>query len=154
MGKDSDSDSRPARSLHELRSAAKRLRKEWQAARFAATGVHQAIDMADLLMTELCLDAFLLHARNLRDFFSVRGRPDAVLARDFLSRPIRVSLPLLRSPAMRCDLNRRIARPAFVTTRRESSWNVSAISEELDAAMEQFAIQLRMERPEVAREVF
>jgi hypothetical protein len=93
----------------------------------------------------MALEAFLIHARNIRDFFATpkRPKPDDVLAADFLGRPIRVRLTRLRSPAMRRRLNKQVAHLSYARSRLSKSWPVGQLMSEINAAMQQFERRLR-----------
>ncbi len=145
---------RPVRGRNSLRSAATHLRYEWDMARAAWRELVQASASRKPVLTNIFLEDFLLHARNLRDFFAPHGKRDDVLAADFFGKPMRLALPLLRSAAVRNRLNKRIAHLTFARSRFRASWNVRTLSIELDQAMTRFAARLRAERPKIAKGIF
>ena len=145
---------RSRRGPKALRSAAKNLRYEWDTAGDALRGLVQATASTNIPMINVFLEDYLLHARNLRDFFAPGGKADDVITADFFGRPMRVSLPHLRSAAVRNRLNKRIAHLTFSRPRFRSSWNVRPLSIELNQAMIRFVTRLKSERPELAKGVF
>ena len=148
------SKTRPIRGLNALRSAAGDLSYEWDMARASANALAQATKAQNTPLINIFLEDFLLHARNLRDFFAPRGKSDDVLTRDFFGRQMRVAMPLLRSSAIRHRLNKRVAHLTFSRTRFRASWNARKLLSEIDQAMILFAARLRAEHPRIAKGVF
>jgi len=105
-------------------------------------------------MMDVCLENFLLHARNLRNFFAAAGKHDDVLAADFLGRPMRVRLPLLRSQGIRKRLNKSLAHLSYSRSRFRARWPGDRLYTEINQAMNRFAARLRVKRPEVAKGIF
>ena len=142
---------RPNRGAAALRSAVKDLAYEWQTARDAVRALVSARQAGNTALSNMFIEDFLLHARNLRDFFAPRGKPDDVLAKDFLGRHPRIALPHLRSAAVRNRLNRRIAHLSYSRPRFRVGWNIPRLLAEIEAAMEAFALRLESKRPRLAR---
>ena len=95
----------------------------------------------------LVLEALLLHARILRDFFATSGNPDDILARDFVRQMPRVAMPYLRSRKSRNRLNRLLAHASYSRRRLSKDWDVRTIVQELSGAMRTFLSHLRGEYP-------
>jgi hypothetical protein len=93
-------------------------------------------------MVNVTLETFLLHARNLRDFFATSGKSDDVLASDFLGRPLRVRMPLVRSARLRRRLNKRISHLSYSRSRLGRAWDVRSLLAEIDDAMGVFLSRL------------
>ncbi len=145
---------RPKRGVAILTSVARDLRYEWDMARTSALLLHRAAEDRNQLLVNVFLEDFLLHARNLRDFFAPSARPDDVLACDFLGSTPRLALPHLRSTEIRNRLNRRISHLSFTRPRFRAGWNVPRLLREIDAAMIFFVARLRMAHPTIAAPVF
>lgn len=95
----------------------------------------------------LVLEALLIHARNLRDFFAKSGNNDDILARDFVSQMPRIAMPYLRSRTRRKRLNRGLAHASYSRPRLGGEWNVQIIGRELEVAMRRFLERLKEESP-------
>jgi hypothetical protein len=119
-------------------------------ARTAATRIRDAQQVGDEIGESMALESFLVHARNLRDFFARNGRDNDVLARDFLGRLASVRLPFLRRTATRHRLDRRIAHISYSRSKLKRDWPVTTILNELDAAMAKFERELRAASPRLA----
>lgn len=141
---------RPRRGQRALQSAAKDLQYEWRMARVATNATIEGTLKQDAAMVNMALESFLIHARNIRDFFASRGNPDDVLARDFLGRPTRVRLSLLRSPKIRRRLNKRIAHISYSRARLGRGWNWSILLSEINDAMGKFEQRLRARSKKLA----
>ena len=141
---------RPRRGRRILESAARDLGYEWRMARSAVGVLAVAYREDDQFAINLSLECFLLHARNLRDFFAPTGKPDDVLASDFLGRPPRVKMSMLRSRAVRNRLNKRIAHLSYSRFRFRGGWNVPTLMTEIDNAMHQFIERLETIDSELA----
>jgi hypothetical protein len=133
-----------------LRSAAGDLNYEWKMAKATATTLAQAQHLGNQWIQNMALESFLVHARNVRDFFATAGSNDDVLAADFLSVPPTVRMPFLRSAAIRRRLNRRIAHLSFSRSRLKREWNVRRLLNEIDSAMSTFVDRLRKASPKLA----
>ena len=70
-----------------------------------------------------------------------------VIGADFVGRPVRVRMPLLRSPKVRDRLNRRIAHLSYSRSRLGRNWNVPVILAEIEVAMEAFLDRLARVQP-------
>ena len=141
---------RPSRGTAWLKSAADDVGYEWWMARESAVRLGVAIEAGDQVNVNMALECFLLHARNIRDFFGAHGKPDDVLSRDFLGRPMRVRMSLLRSRGLRDRLNRRVAHLSFSRSRLKRDFPVGDLLIEIDAAMTQFEQRLRAQDPMLA----
>ena len=141
---------RPLRGRAALKSAAADLSYEWGMARASAFRLGVAIKHGDQVGTNMALECFLLHARNIRDFFAADGHPNDVLSRDFFGRPIRVALPLLRSSRMRNRLNRRVAHLSYSRSYLGRSFPVDKLLAEIETAMTRFEKRLRSRDPDLA----
>lgn len=130
------------RGRRALKSAAQDLGYEWNMARIAVRLLSLAQRARSQVMVNLTMETFLLHARNLRDFFATSGQPEDVLASDFLGRPLRVRMPLLRSAKIRRRLNKRIAHVSYSRSRLGRQWDVRTLATEIDEAMEAFVTRL------------
>ena len=103
----------------------------------------------------LALEGALLHARNLRDFFTGTNRndDDDIAARDFLGIQPRWRLTKLRSLAVRTRLNKKLAHPTYSRSRYTGSWPVSLFRDEINGAWELFLARLDSNRPDL-RQLF
>jgi len=145
---------RRPRGLRALSAAASDLRYEWDMTKVAAVLLSSATEADNPLLVNVALECLLLHARNIRDFFAPRGQSDDVLAADFLGRPLRVAMPLLRSHSLRTRLNRRIAHLSYSRARLKRGWQVRTLTAEIDRAMTTFVRRLRASQPRVAKSTF
>ena len=93
----------------------------------------------------LALEAFLVHARNLLEFFATSGYPDSILAKDFVSQMPRIAMPYLRSNRKR--LHRRLAHPSYSRPRLGRGWELDRLVWEVGTAMGAFLERLEEERP-------
>ena len=96
---------------------------------------------------DLVLEALLIHARNLRDFFAKSGNNNDILARDFVSQMPRFAMPYLRSKSRRNGLNRSLAHASYSRPRLSGEWNIQIIGQELEVAMRRFLERLKEESP-------
>lgn len=97
------------------------------------------------------LEAFLIHVRNLRDFFVGTDNWDDILAIDFVSPRPRFRFPTLRS--LRHRLDKRLAHPSYKRARGKDQWPVGALLTELTDAWTLFLRRLATANPR-ARAVF
>ena len=141
---------RPLRGRAALKSAAAALGYEWGMARASALRLGVAMKHDDQVAVNMALECFLLHARNIRDFFAADGRPNDVLSRDFFGRPIRVALPLLRSSRMQNRLNRRVAHLSYSRSYLGRFFPVDKLLAEIETAMTRFEKRLRSRDPDLA----
>jgi hypothetical protein len=142
--------SRPKRGKKALKAAAKDLGYEWLMVRSSVQASLAAAARRDGVAKNIALERFLLHARNIRDFFRANGRRDDVLARDFLGTPIRVRMPVLRSRTIGTRLNRRVAHLSHSRARLGRRWPVSKLLAEIENAMTRFEQRLREVDPKLA----
>ncbi len=141
---------RPLRGRAALKSVATDLGYEWGMARASAFRLRIAMQQGDQVGKNMALECFLLHARNIRAFFDGEGRENDVLSRDFLDRPIRVALPLLRSSRMQDRLNRRVAHLSYSRSYLGKSFPVNQLLAEIETAMIRFEKRLRSRDPDLA----
>lgn len=118
--------------------------------RATARALALAEQSGDLLLKNMALESFLVHARNIRDFFGTAGKDDDVLVADFMRSPPGVKMPLLRSKAIRVRLNRRIAHLSFSRSRLKNEWAVGRLLKEIDTTMSCFVEHLRKVSPMLA----
>jgi hypothetical protein len=116
-----------------------------------AAALDDARSVGDTWASNLALECFLLHARVIRDFFRTHGSADDVLARDFLNRPPRFRLSLLRSSTIRRRLNRGVAHLSYSRSRLGRNWQVRTLLNEINQAMDAFVVRLTTEQPRIAR---
>jgi hypothetical protein len=133
---------RRKRGRQALASAADDLNYEWKMARVSARALERAYTANDLWAKNIALEAFLVHARVIRDFFASSASDNDVLAIDFLGSRPKVRLSLLRSPAIRTRLNRRIAHLSFSRSRLKRAWDVRTLLNEINDAMTTFVALL------------
>jgi len=126
-----------------LRTAAGTISYEYQmfCSAFAATSAMSRVQRTP--QTEairvLTLEAALLHARVLRDFFIGSGSdPDDILVTDFVPRRPRFALPVLRSRQIRSRLNKLLAHPSYSRARLGKQWPIVAIHAEITTAWQLF----------------
>jgi len=142
---------RPLCGDRALISAADDLAYEWDMARKAAALLARAHAADNQDLVNLFLEAFLLHARNIRDFLAWSNNPNDVIASDFVGRPVRVRMPLLRSRKVRARLNKRIAHLSYSRSRLGRHWNVGVLVAEIDTAMDAFLRRLAQVRPKLVK---
>ena len=141
---------RRKRGLQALASAADDLNYEWKMARVSARRLDRAQAAHDVWATNIALEAFLVHARVIRDFYASSASDNDVLAIDFLGSRPRVRLPLLRSGVIRTRLNRRIAHLSFSRSRLKRAWNVQTLLNEINGAMTTFVALLAKRNAKLA----
>ncbi len=141
---------RRKRGPQALASAADDLNYEWKMARVSAHAVARAYAANNVWARNIALEAFLVHARVIRDFYASSASDNDVLAIDFLGSRPRVRLPLLRSPAIRTRLNRRIAHLSFSRSRLKRAWDVRTLLNEINAAMHTFVALLTKRNAKLA----
>jgi hypothetical protein len=94
----------------------------------------------------MCLEAFLLHARNLRECFrNDSHQPDDILLSDYVTRMPRIAMPYLRRNRRR--LNRRLAHASYSRQRLTPRWDTKVILSEILAALKAFLIRLDKDSP-------
>lgn len=124
-----------------LRSAAEALHYEWGMIHVSRGQIVLAKKAHDQALENTALESFLIHARNISDFFQVGGREDDVLARDFLGLTPRVKLPYIRKHKKR--LNRRLAHLSYSRPRLKREWPTGLMLREIDRAMNLFQDRLK-----------
>lgn len=135
---------RPSRGDAALRSAARTIEYEFRMFLVGVAALSRAPSPEE---RNLVLEALLIHARNLRDFFAASGKKDDILAVDFVSQLPRVALPYLRSPTSRRRLNRLVAHASYSRPRLGKNWDVNRILRELEKAMRSFLERFHSESP-------
>ena len=98
---------------------------------------------ADEDQRRLVLEAFLLHARNLRDFFHGTNFRDDILAIDFLKHPPAFNIHWLRQTRARLD--KLLAHPSYKRPFMKKQWPVAGIYSELHRAWQRFLSGLTKE---------
>ena len=133
---------RKKRGTMALRSAAEALQYEWWMTHVTMGQMAHAKKAGDQALVNSALESFLIHVRNISDFFRVRRREeDDVLARDYLGRTPRVKLPYIRKNKKR--LHRRIAHLSYSRSRLGRGWQTERMQKETDGAMKVFQDNLR-----------
>ena len=142
---------RSIRSIDDLRAAACTMTYEHRmfiaSARVLMNRPPRATDQMSVLIGNMALESSLIHARNLRDFFSPNGRKDDILARDFVSPLPRIALPYLRNKSTDRRLNRLLAHPSYSRTKLVGKWDISTLCREVEAAWQSFLRRLEDQEP-------
>jgi len=110
-------------------------------AAFAEVGNNQ------LHIHNMAVEVWLLHARNLRDFFRTQGHGDDICARDYVKSMPRISMPTVFSSAFHNRVNKKISHPSYKRPRLRAKWDRGKITRELVRAMDAFMIQLDADYP-------
>ncbi len=142
---------RPFRGQRALMSAFEGLAYEWDMARKAAVLLAREHAVGNQDLVNLLLEAFLLHARNIRDFLAWSNNPNDVVASDFVRHPVRVRMPLLRSRKVRERLNRLVAHLSYSRSRLGREWDVPVLIAEIDSAMGAFLRRLEQVQPALVK---
>jgi hypothetical protein len=95
----------------------------------------------------LALEAALLHARILRNFFLASGGADDILITDFLARKPRLKLTVLRSQRIRTRLNKLLAHPSYKRPGLAKQWPISQIRAEITTSWHTFLQLLNAQSP-------
>ncbi|MEQ1857545.1 MAG: hypothetical protein ABL963_13885 [Longimicrobiales bacterium] len=129
--------------LTALKSAAATIEYELSmlSAAFAETG------NSKVHLHNMAVETFLLHARNLRDFFRSTGHGDDIRARDFVKTMPKISMPTVFSPAFNTRVNKKLAHPSYKRARLKAKWHQGKITRELVRAMDRFLSQLDADYP-------
>ena len=143
---------RKQRGIHALRSAAQALHYEWNTAHTSLVLMSLAKRNSDQVLMNASLESFLIHARNICDFFDVRGRQDDILAKDFLGRTPRARLTYIRKNKVR--IHKRIAHLSYSRPRLKRGWASALMMKEIDGAMRVFIGRLKQKYRLIARRVF
>lgn len=145
--------SRRVRGGTELEEATKTIAYEFDML-FGAMGLMGTVEDAegvagDQALNNAALESLLIHARNLREFFSPQGRRDTILARDFLDdrHPPGVSTPFLSLKASKDRLDQRLAHPSYKRPHHDRKWPIRKIMRELVGAMAGFLERLDQIHP-------
>jgi hypothetical protein len=129
---------RPKRGRRVLRSAADTIDYEFAMLAHAYSEIGQGSPGHH----NMALETFLLHARNLRDFFRAKGHPDDILARDFLGEASSATLPFVGSKTFDDRVNKKLSHPSFSRPRLRAKWQPSLIAGEIGRATERFLEEL------------
>jgi hypothetical protein len=105
---------------------------------------------SDRVLRNLSLEAFLLHARNLRDFFVGTGDKRDILVIDYLPKKPRFRLPTLYRTWNRLD--KLLAHPSYQRPRLKKYWPVVAMHKELLAAWDLFLKRLATGDPKARQD--
>jgi len=104
-------------------------------------------------LRNIALEATLIHARNLRDFFSPNGRRNDVLARDLVAPLPRIAMPYLRRASTGRRIDRLLAHPSYDRSRLSKQWPIGILRTELGQAWELFLDRVARDAPNL-RSVF
>lgn len=132
---------RRTRGRRALESAARDLHYEWAQAHISAEFAKLARKKRNQKLENTAVESFLIHARAIGEFFGKKGRPNDVLARDYLGHSPRVRLPYTRKNKKRID--RRIAHLSYSRPRMSPDWPLDLMIEEIDRAMRLFVGRLK-----------
>lgn len=90
----------------------------------------------DNFFSNVMLECALLHARNLLEFFTGKSNKDNIIASHFVNEP--PQLPYLKS--LWNDINKRLSHLTYTRVKAEKKyrWNLSKISDEIEAAYSEF----------------
>jgi hypothetical protein len=99
-------------------------------------------------LRNITLEAALLHARNLRDFFGTARHKDDIVASDFVRPVPRLALPTLRSVTVRRRFNRLLAHASYNRSKIGRCWNLDALHHEITGAWARFLERLAERSPE------
>lgn len=134
-----------------LRSAAESISYEYEMF-MAATSCLLTIDPSDnrpevQALRNMALESSLIHARNIRDFFSPNGRNDDIIARDFVTPMPRISMPYLRKKTTARRINRLLAHPSYGRSRLTRGWEIGTLRQEIATAWKLFLAGLAEKKP-------
>ena len=101
------------------------------------------------VLRNMAIEVAVLHARNLRDFFTRKGRDDDVLAADFLRSVPPWKLTKLKSKSVRRRMNKLLAHMSFKRRRYKKGWDIPSLKAEIDRAWQMFLDRLEEESPKV-----
>jgi hypothetical protein len=96
-------------------------------------------------LSNATLEAFLLHARNLRAFLHGTEKPDDILAIDWLATPIAFPMPVFDQwfPA----IHKLLAHASYSRGKFDQDWPHDAIHDELAANWRRFLDQVAVDNP-------
>jgi len=100
-------------------------------------------------LRNIALESTLVHARNLRDFFSPNGRRNDVLARDFVTPLPRIAMPYLRRAPTGRRIDRLLAHPSYDRSRLSKQWPIGTLRIELIQAWKAFLDRLARDAPDL-----
>lgn len=140
-------------SVHpQARDIVKKIKYEWDMLQYCYRRISHDQANADIHEQNLFLEAFLLHARVLKDFFIRDPRQDDVAAIHFFDdtagwQKIKNTLcPYLRQHQRR--LNKYLAHLTYDRLREDKVWEWGVIFNEIEYAWQQFFSLLPQERKE------
>ncbi len=142
---------RPKRDRWHLMDIAHDLAYEWWMAAESANRLDTLrLDENKRWETNTAFEAFLVHGRNLRDFFLESFNPDDVIAEDFLGSSISVEIPKLDSVAIDIWITKKVLHLSHSRLSLPRGWRHRHLMEEIDGAMRSFVAALRATDPELA----
>jgi len=99
----------------------------------------------------VALESALIHARNIRDFFSPRCPkfPEDVWARDFARELPCTEMPYLRDEITGKMLDKRLAHPSYSRPGLPSDWDLDTLRDEITTAWTAFLNCLEQETPQL-----
>jgi len=140
-------------SVHpQARDIVEKIKYEWNMLQYCYKRMSNEQVNTDMYEQNLFLEAFLLHARVLKDFFIRDPSQDDVSAIHFFDDAaewqniINILCPYLRQHQKR--LNKYLAHLTYERIREDKVWEVIAIFNELEYAWQQFYALLPQERKE------
>ena len=144
---------RPQRGDGALRTAARCMSYEYEMF-LAASNLLISLNPSStrpevVVLRNVALESTLIHARNIRDFFSSNGRTDDVLARDFVTPLPRIAMTYLRKASTEQRINRLLAHPSYGRSRLTKQWEIGTLRREITAAWNAFLGRLKQETPEL-----
>ena len=98
-------------------------------------------------LRNIALESTLIHARNLRDFFSANGRSNDVLARDFVTPLPRIAMPYLRRASTGRRIDKLLAHPSYDRSRLSKQWPIGTLRAELGQAWKLFLQRVARDAP-------
>jgi len=142
---------RPKRDRWHLMDIAYDLAYEWWMAAEAANRLDTLrVDENKRWETNTAFEAFLVHGRNLRDFFLGSFNPDDVIVEDFLGSSISVEIRKLNSAVIDIWIAKRVLHLSHSRLTLPREWRHRHLMEEIDGAMRSFVAALRATDPELA----
>jgi hypothetical protein len=147
--------SRPTRGTGALKTAATCASYEFEmfiAASNLLILLRKSSDTPEVVaLRNIALESTLIHARNLRDFFSPNGRDNDVLARDFVTPLPRIAMPYLRRGATGRRIDKLLAHPSYDRSRLSKQWPIGTLRNELSQAWKLFLDRVARDAPKLRR---
>ena len=142
---------RPKRDRWHLMDIAHDLAYEWWMAAESANRLDTLrLDENKRWETNTAFEAFLVHGRNLRDFFLESFNPDDVIVEDFLGSSISVEIPKLDSVAIDIWITKKVLHLSHSRLTLPHGWRHRHLMEEIDGAMRSFVAALQVTEEVVA----